>query len=82
MPLDIEKKFKLYCENENLEINQSQIEIIKKLQDFFNQSVTKNLCNFFSKKKNKNTLYLHGVVCLGNKMILNIYKFILYLQRI
>ena len=52
MPLDLEKKFKLYCETENLEINQSQIEVIKKLQDFFNQNFTKNLFNFFSKKKN------------------------------
>ena len=47
MPLDLEKKFKLYCKTENLEINQSQIEVIKKLQDFFNQNFTKNLINFF-----------------------------------
>ena len=73
MPLDIEKKFKLYCENENLEINQSQIEVIKKLQDFFNQNFTKNLFNFFSKKKIKNAFYLHGGVGVGKTMILNFF---------
>ena len=73
MPLDLEKKFKLYCENENLEINQSQIEVIKKLQDFFNQNFTKNLLNFFSKKKIKNAFYLHGGVGVGKTMILNFF---------
>ena len=73
MPLDLEKKFKLYCETENLEINQNQIEVIKKLQDFFNQNFTKNLFNFFSKKKIKNAFYLHGGVGVGKTMILNFF---------
>ena len=73
MPLDLEKKFKLYCETENLEINHSQIEVIKKLQDFFNQNFTKNLFNFFSKKKIKNAFYLHGGVGVGKTMILNFF---------
>ena len=73
MSLDLEKKFKLFCETENLEINQNQIEVIKKLQDFFNQNFTKNLFNFFSKKKIKNAFYLHGGVGVGKTMILNFF---------
>ena len=73
MSLDLEKKFKLYCETENLEINQNQIEVIKKLQDFFKQNFTKNLFNFFSKKKIKNAFYLHGGVGVGKTMILNFF---------
>ena len=35
---DLEEKFKLYCESESLEVNQNQIIVIKKLQDYFNQN--------------------------------------------
>ena len=34
MAKNLEEKFKLYCNSENLEINQNQIIVIKKLQDY------------------------------------------------
>ena len=70
---NLEEKFKLYCETENLEINQSQIEVIKKLQEFFNQNFTTNFLDLFSKKKIKNAFYLHGGVGVGKTMILNFF---------
>ena len=44
---NLEEKFKLYCESENLEVNQSQIKVIKKLQDYFNQNFTFTLFKIF-----------------------------------
>ena len=52
MVKNLEKKFKLYCESENFEVNQNQIKVINKLQEFFNQNLTFNLFDFFLKKKN------------------------------
>ena len=50
MPKDLEEKFKLYCESESLEVNQSQINVIKKLQDYFNQNFTSSLLKNLFKK--------------------------------
>ena len=50
MPKDLEEKFKLYCESENLEVNQNQINVIKKLQDYFNQNFIFTLFKIFKKK--------------------------------
>ena len=50
MPKDLEEKFKLYCESENLEGNQNQINVIKKLQDYFNQNFISTLFKIFKKK--------------------------------
>ena len=36
---DLEEKFKLYCESESLEVNQNQIQVIKKLQNYFNKNL-------------------------------------------
>ena len=41
MAKNLEEKFKLYCNSENLEINQNQIIVIKKLQDYFNKNFKK-----------------------------------------
>ena len=73
MPKNFEEKFKLYCKLENLEVNQSQIKVVKRLQDFFNQNFTFNFFGFFSKKKSKKAFYLHGGVGVGKTMILNFF---------
>ena len=73
MPKNFEEKFKLYCKLENLEVNQSQIKVVKRLQDFFNQNFTFNFFGFFSKKKPKKAFYLHGGVGVGKTMILNFF---------
>ena len=43
MAKNLEEKFKLYCDSENLEINQNQIIVIKKLQDYFNENFKKSM---------------------------------------
>ena len=73
MPKDLEEKFKFYCKSENLEINQSQIEVIRKLQNFSDQNFSNNFFKFFSKKKTKKAFYLHGGVGVGKTMILNFF---------
>ena len=73
MSKDFEEKFLFYCKSENLEVNESQIKVIKKLQDFFNQNFTFNFFKFFSKKKSKKAFYLHGGVGVGKTMILNFF---------
>ena len=62
MPKDLEEKFKFYCKSENLEINQSQIEVIRKLQNFSDQ----NFLNFSQKKKLKR-LFIFMVVLVLEK---------------
>ena len=39
MSKNLEEKFKLYCLSENLEVNHNQVNVIKKLQDYFNQNL-------------------------------------------
>ena len=69
----LEEKFEQYCKSKNLEINQSQIEVIKKLQNFLDQNFTINFFRFFSKKKTKKAFYLYGGVGVGKTMILNFF---------
>ena len=73
MPKNLEEKFKLYCESENLEVNQSQIQVIKKLQDYFNKNFSFTLFQFFKKNHAKKAFYLHGGVGVGKTMILNFF---------
>ena len=35
MSKKLEEKFKIYCNSENLDINQNQINVIKKLQEYY-----------------------------------------------
>ncbi len=73
MPKNLEEKFKLYCESENLEVNQSQIQVIKKLQNYFNKNFSFTLFQFFKKNDAKKAFYLHGGVGVGKTMILNFF---------
>ena len=73
MPKDLEEKFKLYCESENLEVNQNQINVIKKLQNYFNQNFTSTLFKILKKKNLKKAFYVHGGVGVGKTMILNFF---------
>ena len=73
MPKNLEEKFKLYCVSENLEVNQSQIQVIKKLQDYFNKNFSFTLFKFFKKNDAKKAFYLHGGVGVGKTMILNFF---------
>ena len=73
MAKNLEEKFKLYCNSENLEINQNQIIVIKKLQDYFNKNFKKTFFNFLSKQDSKKAFYIFGDVGVGKTMILDFF---------
>ena len=70
---NLEDKFKLYCNSKNLEVNQNQIIVIRKLQDYYMKNFKSPLFNFFSKKSLKKGFYLHGGVGVGKTMILDFF---------
>ena len=66
--------FKNYCKKNNLEINTSQINSIKKLSIFYSTNFNKSLLKkIFSKKSDKPGFYLQGEVGVGKTMILNFF---------
>ena len=73
MAKNLEEKFKLYCNSENLEINQNQIIVIKKLQVYLNENFKKSFFNFFSKQDSKKAFYIFGDVGVGKTMILDFF---------
>ena len=73
MAKNLEEKFKLYCNSESLEINQNQIIVIKRLQDYFNENFKKSFFNFLSKQDSKKAFYIFGDVGVGKTMILDFF---------
>ena len=70
---NLEDKFNLFCNSENLEINQSQIKVISKLQDYYQKNFKLSFFNFFFKKNSKKGFYLYGGVGVGKTMILDFF---------
>ena len=70
---NLEKKFKVYCSSENLEINQNQLIVIAKLQDYSKKNFKSFISNFFSKENPKKSFYLYGGVGVGKTMILDFF---------
>ncbi len=73
MSKNFEEKFIINCNNKNLEINQNQINLIKKLQKFFEKNFQKSFFNFFYKKNTRKGFYLFGDVGVGKTMILDFF---------
>jgi len=73
MPGNLEKKFNFYCNSQNLEVNQNQIKVIKKLQEYYKKNFKSLLFKFFSKKYSKKSFYLYGDVGVGKTMILDFF---------
>ena len=71
MSKKLEEKFKIYCNSENLDINQNQINVIKKLQEYYKKNFQPFFFDFFSKNDTKKAFYLYGDVGVGKTMILN-----------
>ncbi len=66
--------FRNHCKKNNLEINPSQINLIKKLNIFYSTNFNKPLLKkIFSKKNDKLGFYLQGEVGVGKTMILNFF---------
>ena len=69
----LEKRFILYCNSENLEINQYQLKVIDKLQNYYNENFKSFFSNFFLKSSLKKSFYLYGGVGVGKTMLLNFF---------
>ena len=70
---NFEDKFKYYCNSQNFEINQNQINVIKKLQDYYKKNLKSFFFKFFTKNNEKEGFYLYGDVGVGKTMILNFF---------
>tara|TARA_B100001758_G_scaffold40972_1_gene32120 strand:- start:100 stop:1155 length:1056 start_codon:yes stop_codon:yes gene_type:complete len=73
MVKNLEKDFKEYCINNNLEINKNQIEVIKKLENFSKKNFKPFLYKLFSTNSNQKAFYLFGDVGVGKTMLLNFF---------
>ena len=70
---NFEDKFNLFCNSKNLEINQNQIKVIIKLQNYYQKNFKSSFFNFFFKKNLKKGFYLYGSVGVGKTMILDFF---------
>ncbi len=73
MPNNLEEKFNLYCNSDNLEINQSQVLVIKRLHDYYKINFRSFISNLFLKENLKKSFYLYGGVGVGKTMIMNFF---------
>jgi cell division protein ZapE len=71
MPNTFEKKFVTYCHEQELEVNINQIEVIKKLEKYFQNNFKSFFSELFLKQSLKKGFYLYGDVGVGKTMILN-----------
>ena len=71
--MNLKKSFLEYCEKEQFEINQNQIDIIDDLKNFYEDNFKKNFLTKILKKNNKLGFYLVGEVGVGKTMILNFF---------
>ena len=69
----LEEKFRIYCNLKNLEVNQNQLNVIKKLQDYNQKNFKSFYYYFFFKEPSKKSFYLYGDVGVGKTMILDFF---------
>ncbi len=70
---NFEEKFNFYCDSNNLEINQNQFLVIKKLQDYYKKNFGSFISKLLSKENSKKSFYLYGDVGVGKTMILDFF---------
>jgi len=73
MEKNLEIEFNKFCNNNNLEINNFQVEVIKKLERFKKNNFKSLFLKIFSKKQRSKSFYLFGDVGVGKTMILNFF---------
>ena len=71
---NLEKKFNLYCNSKNLEVNHNQLLVVIKLQEYYKKNFKSFINNFFSKENLKKSFYLYGDVGVGKTMILDFFN--------
>ena len=73
MQKSFSEKFVNYCNFENFEINENQIIVAKKIQDYYKKNFKSFFSSLFSKEYFKKCFYLYGDVGVGKTMILNFF---------
>ena len=73
MSKSLEKEFLSFCENQDLEKNINQINVIIKLEEYYQINFKSFLSKLFSKKSSQKCFYLYGDVGVGKTMILNFF---------
>ena len=72
--MNLNKNFLKFCNENQYEINQNQLEIIENLKDYYEVNFHQNLINRIFKKKDVNLgFYLVGGVGVGKTMILDFF---------
>ena len=72
--MNFKKSYLKYCEDNDLEINENQINIVQKLTDYYDHNFKQSLIQkIFKEKKKKLGFYLVGDVGVGKTMILNFF---------
>ena len=70
---NFQEKFINYCSYKNFEVNQDQLLVIKKLQNYYKENFKSFIFNIFSKESSKKGFYLFGDVGVGKTMILDFF---------
>ena len=70
---NLEREFRNYCNNNNLETNNNQITVIKKLEGYYNNNFKSFFSKTFFKNSDQKAFYLFGDVGVGKTMILNFF---------
>jgi len=68
-----QKEFISYCNNQQLEVNSNQIQVVKRLEQYYQGNFQSYFSKLFSKKSSKKGFYLYGDVGVGKTMILNFF---------
>jgi cell division protein ZapE len=73
MVKNLQKAFISYCNSQQLEVNLNQIEVINKLEQYYQHNFQSYFSKLFSRKSFKKGFYLYGDVGVGKTMILNFF---------
>ena len=74
MQKNLEQEFHSYCTDGNLEFNLNQVNVVKKLEEYYSQNFDSSFLNLvFRNKINKKGFYLYGDVGVGKTMILDFF---------
>ena len=68
-----QKEFISCCNNQQLEVNSNQIQVVKRLEQYYQGNFQSYFSKLFSKKSSKKGFYLYGDVGVGKTMILNFF---------
>ena len=73
MAKNFQKDFLTYSNRQDLEINPNQLEVIKKLEQYYKSNFKSFFSKLFSNQSSLKGFYLFGDVGVGKTMILNFF---------